>query len=161
MRSERDVLEVFIFWGRIKAQVYATYSISSAQALWLCPPALYRENGHQGVLRVKYSQAVFSPERFRILFQMVVHIGNPSPVALSKTSSIIFLPSQKTRTKHTYTERQVKDYLVHVKVLRVVAKARDESKVRFGVSRRLFGVSVLPEWSSDGIAVSPRAQNQI
>jgi hypothetical protein len=51
VRSERDVLEVLIFWGRIKAQVYASYSSSSAQALWLCPPALYRENGHQGVLR--------------------------------------------------------------------------------------------------------------
>ena len=49
MRSERDGLEVFIFC--IKAQVYASYSSSSAQALWLCPPALYRENGHQGVLR--------------------------------------------------------------------------------------------------------------
>jgi len=36
-------------------------------------------------------------------------------------------------------------------------------KVRFasGVSQRLFGISVLPEWSSDGIAVSPWAQNQI
>ena len=52
------------------------------------------------------------------------------PVALSETSSVIFLPSQKIRTKHTYTERQVKDYLVRVKVLGVAAKARDESKVR-------------------------------
>ena len=129
MRSKRDVLEVFIFWGRIKDQVYASYSNSSAQALRLCPPALYRENGHQGVLR-EYPQTVYCNSRSERHRPSAPKEWDSQPSCPIRTSSVIFLPNQKIRTKHTYTERQVKDYLVRVKVLRVVAKARDESKVR-------------------------------
>ncbi len=66
MRSEQDVLEVFIFWGRIKAQVYASYSSSSAQAqaLRLCPPASHQDSIEKTATRAFYvnTRKLFIPQ---------------------------------------------------------------------------------------------------